>query len=358
MLKYQFLGSSGLRVSELSLGTMTFGDELGWGASRDESRRIFEHFVSLGGNFVDTANGYTNGVSERLIGEFVGADRDKFVLATKYSFPTSAGDPNNGGNHRKSMARSLERSLDRLATDYVDLFWVHAWDFSTSVEEVMRGLDDLVSAGKVLYVGISNAPAWIVSRANMLADVRGWTPFVALQLEYNLVERTSERELLPMARALGLTVTSWSPLSGGVLTGKYNDVQTPIATTSEIAGSGTNEMRLSVVSRERVNDRSLAIAHTVRGVARELGATPAQVALAWLRSRRGAIIPIIGARRLDQAKENFACIDLQLDERQLERLDDVSRVELGFPHQFLGDPLLKARITGGTHGRLLEHRDP
>ena len=357
MMKYHFLGSSGLRVSELSLGTMTFGDELGWGASRDESRRIFDYFVALGGNFVDTANGFTNGSSERLVGEFVGADRDKFVLATKYTFPTVTGDPNNGGNHRKSMARSLERSLDRLATDYVDLFWVQAWDFSTSVEEVMRGLDDLVSAGKVLYVGISNAPAWIVSRANMLAELRGWTPFVALQVEYNLVERTSERELLPMARSLGLTVTSWSPLSGGVLTGKYNDAPVPIATSSEL-GNATADMRLATVSTERVNDRSLAIANAVRGVARELGATPAQVALAWLRSRPGSIIPIVGVRRLDQAREDFDCIDVRLDATQLERLDDVSRVDLGFPHQFLGDPSVKERLFGGTHGRLLEHRDP
>jgi aryl-alcohol dehydrogenase-like predicted oxidoreductase len=357
MMRYHFLGSSGLRVSELSLGTMTFGDELGWGASRDESRRIFDYFVSLGGNFVDTANGFTNGSSERLVGEFVGADRDKFVLATKYTFPTVTGDPNNGGNHRKSMARSLERSLDRLATDYVDLFWVQAWDFSTSVEEVMRGLDDLVSAGKVLYVGISNAPAWIVSRANMLAELRGWSPFVALQVEYNLVERTSERELLPMARALGLTVTSWSPLSGGVLTGKYNDVPAQIAASSEL-GTAVAERRLATVSTERVNDRSLTIANAVRGVARELGATPAQVALAWLRSRPGSIIPIVGVRRLDQAKEDFDCIDVRLDATQLERLDDVSRVDLGFPHQFLGDPSVKERLSGGTHGRLLEHRDP
>jgi aryl-alcohol dehydrogenase-like predicted oxidoreductase len=357
MMRYHFLGSSGLRVSELSLGTMTFGDELGWGASRDESRRIFDYFVSLGGNFVDTANGFTNGSSERLVGEFVGADRDKFVLATKYTFPTVTGDPNNGGNHRKSMARSLERSLDRLATDYVDLFWVQAWDFSTSVEEVMRGLDDLVSAGKVLYVGISNAPAWIVSRANMLAELRGWSPFVALQVEYNLVERTSERELLPMARALGLTVTSWSPLSGGVLTGKYNDVPAQIAASSEL-GTAVAERRLATVSTERVNDRSLTIANAVRGVARELGATPAQVALAWLRSRPGSIIPIVGVRRLDQAKEDFDCIDVRLDATQLERLDDVSRVDLGFPHQFLGDPSVKDRLSGGTHGRLLEHRDP
>ena len=203
-MKYYLLGRSGLRVSEISLGTMTFGEEWGWGASKEESRKQFELYVERGGNFIDTANRYTEGTSERLVGEFVGAKREEFVVATKYTLFTRKGDPNSAGNQRKNLVQSLDASLKRLKMDYIDLYWLHAWDYLTPVEEVMRALDDQVSAGKVLYVGISDAPAWVVSQANMLAILRGWTPFVALQIEYSLIERTPERELLPMAEAMGL----------------------------------------------------------------------------------------------------------------------------------------------------------
>ena len=220
-MRYKLLGRSGLRVSELCLGTMTFGEDWGWGSSKDVSRKIFDAFAGAGGNFLDTADGYTNGTSEKMVGEFVASERGRWVVATKYSFNQRPGDPNAGGNHRKNMVQALEGSLRRLKTDYVDLYWVHAWDGLTPVDELMRALDDVVRAGKVLYVGVSDTPAWVVSRANTLADCRGWSPFVALQIEYSLVERTPERDLLPMARALDLAVTPWSPLGGGVLSGKY-----------------------------------------------------------------------------------------------------------------------------------------
>ncbi len=285
VMKFRFLGTSGLRVSELCLGTMTFGEDWGWGASKEESRAIFDCYVERGGNFIDTANGYTNGTSERIVGELISSDRDKFVVATKYSFPKVRGDPNSGGNHRKSMIRSLEGSLKRFGTDYIDLFWLHAWDFSTTVEEVMRALDDLVRSGKILYVGVSDTPAWIVSRANMLAELRGWSPFIALQIEYSLIERTPERELLPMARSLGMTVTPWAVLGSGVLTGKYNNA--PPVTKISGASGGHVERRLDATNSQKANDRNLAIARVVVEVAKQIGSSPSQVALAWLRTTPG-----------------------------------------------------------------------
>nr|HMQ54595.1 aldo/keto reductase [Anaerolineae bacterium] len=225
-MRYKLLGRSGLRVSELALGTMTFGEEWGWGASKEESKKIFDAYAEAGGNFVDTANRYTEGTSEKFVGDFIAADREHFVVATKYTLFMRRDDPNFSGNHRKNMVQALEASLKRLKTDYVDLYWVHAWDYTTPVEEVMRGLDDLVRSGKVLYIGISDTPAWIVSQANTMADLRGWSRFVGLQLRYSLIDRTVERELLPMARALDLGVTPWSVLGSGVLTGKYNQGDT------------------------------------------------------------------------------------------------------------------------------------
>jgi aryl-alcohol dehydrogenase-like predicted oxidoreductase len=213
-MNYRLFGPCGLRVSEIALGTMTFGEEWGWGASREESRRIFDAFAAAGGNFIDTANRYTEGTSERLVGEFVAAERERFVVATKYTLFNRKGDPNAAGNHRKNLVQSLEASLKRLGTGYVDLLWVHAWDHLTPVEEVMRGLDDVVRAGKALYVGVSDTPAWIVARANTLAELRGWTPFAGIQIEYSLIQRTVERELLPMARGLGLAVTAWGVVGG------------------------------------------------------------------------------------------------------------------------------------------------
>lgn len=342
-MHYKLLGKSGLRVSELCLGTMTFGEDWGWGASKDESKQIFDAFVEAGGNFIDTANGYTDGSSEKIVGDFIASDREKFVVATKYSFPLAmndkAGNPNGSGNHRKNMMRSLEGSLKRLNTDYIDLFWLHAWDFMTPIEEVMRSLNDLVRAGKVLYIGISDTPAWIVAQANTLAQCYGWTPFVALQIEYSLVQRTPERDLLPMAKAFDLAVTPWSPLGGGVLTGKYNQPQ------------GEEQRRL-----EQISDQKLAISKVVSQVASEIGHSPSQVALAWLLTQPGVNIPIIGARKLSQFQDNLACLDVTLAPEHLQRLNEVSQIELGFPHDFLSSDMIRDRLFGGTFDAIQNHR--
>ncbi len=338
-MNYKLLGKSGLRVSELCLGTMTFGEEWGWGTNRDESRKMFDAFAAAGGNFIDTADGYTNGTSEKMVGEFTRADRERFVIASKYSFSSRPGDPNAGGNHRKHMIEALNGSLKRLGLDYLDLYWVHAWDELTPVEEVMRGLDDLVRAGKILYVGISDAPAWWIARANTLAELRGWTPFVGLQIEYNLIERTPERELLPMAQALGLGVTAWSPLASGLLTGKY-------------ARGSTGEGRLEKApSFEKLTERNLAIANTVVEVAKETGKSPAQVALNWLRSRPG-VIPILGARKFSQFEDNLRCLEWTLEPRHATRLDEASRIEHGFPMDFLHRKEVHDFLHGGMFERI------
>lgn len=318
-MQYRLLGPSGLRVSEYALGTMTFGEEWGWGASREESRRMFEAYAARGGNFLDTANRYTEGTSERLVGDFIAADRDHWVVATKYTLFDRKGDPNFSGNHRKNLMRSVKASLERLGTDFIDLLWVHMWDGTTPVAEVLRGLDDLVRAGTVHHVGISDTPAWVVAQANTMAELRGWTPFVALQLRYSLIDRAAERDLLPMARAFGLAVTPWSVLGAGVLSGKYT------------GGEGTGRAAARVAKVER----NLGIAEVVRGVAAEAGATPAQVAIAWARQQPGTVLPILGARNLAQLEDNLGALDVRLDAAHLAALDAASAIELGFPHDFL-----------------------
>ncbi|WP_341526846.1 aldo/keto reductase [Nostoc sp. UHCC 0302] len=349
-MRYKLLGKSGLRVSELSLGTMTFGEDWGWGASVDESRKIFDTFVEAGGNFIDTANGYTDGSSEKIVGEFIAKERERFVVATKYSFPLRMNehksDPNASGNHRKNLIQSLEGSLKRLNTDYIDLFWLHAWDFTTPVEEVLRSLDDVVRQGKVLYIGISDTPAWIIAQANTIAHYQGWTQFVALQIEYSLIQRTPERDLLPLAKAFDLAVTPWSPLGGGVLTGKYN--KPPQA--------GAEQARLANAAAGTISERSLAIAEVVSQVAAEIGHSPSQVALAWLRAQSSVIIPIVGARKLSQFQDNLASLDLTLSPEHLQRLDEVSRIELGFPHDFLANDTIRDRLFGGTFSTIDNHR--
>jgi aryl-alcohol dehydrogenase-like predicted oxidoreductase len=348
-MRYKLLGRSGLRVSELCLGTMTFGAEGGWGAAKDECGRIVEAFAEAGGNFIDTADAYTNGSSEQITGQLVAADRARWVLATKYTVNTRPSDPNGGGSHRKHLVQALEASLRRLGTDYLDLYWVHVWDVFTPVEEVMRGLDDLVRAGKVLYVGVSDTPAWIISQANTLAALGGWTPFVGLQVPYSLVERTPERELLPMAQALELTVTSWGPLGGGLLTGRYgSDRQGPTAGTrlaGRIAAHGADK----ILSR-----RALAIADVVNQLAAEHHATAAQVAIAWVRAQqaRSVIVPILGARSQAQLQDNLGALELELIGNDLARLEEVSKVELGFPHDFLG----RAMAYADTYPLIDTHR--
>jgi aryl-alcohol dehydrogenase-like predicted oxidoreductase len=341
-MRYRLLGRSGLRVSELSLGTMTFGEEWGWGASKRESKRIFDVYAEAGGNFLDTANRYTEGTSERFVGEFVQADRGHFVLATKYTLFNREGDPNAAGNHRKNMVQSLEASLQRLNTDYVDLLWVHAWDFMTPVDEVMRGLDDLVRSGKVLYVGISDTPAWIVSQANTLADLRGWTPFVALQIEYSLIARTPERDLLPMARALDLAITPWGILGSGVLTGKYNQA-TPVEEGRAKEGRGKDPSALQVAGE-------------VLAVATEIGCTPTQVAVAWLRHQPGVMVPILGARTREQLEDNLESLHVTLGDDHLARLDEISKIDLGFPHDFLSQEYIRNLTHAGTYDLIDNHR--
>jgi aryl-alcohol dehydrogenase-like predicted oxidoreductase len=309
-------------VSELALGTMTFGTEWGFGVDKKESRRMFDAFAEAGGNFLDTANVYTEGTSEEYLGDFIAADREHWVVATKYTMSTRAGDPSFSGNHRKNLVQAVEASLRRLNTDRIDLYWVHAWDQLTPVDEVMRGLDDLVRQGKVVYVGVSDTPAWEVSRANMLADLRGWAPFVALQLRYSLIDRTAERDLLPMARTLDLAVTPWSVLGAGVLSGKYNRKTKP-----EVGRAKEGAATIP---------RNLEIAAEVIAVAEDLGCAPTQVAISWAQQQPGVIVPLVGARNLEQLEENLGALDVTLGDEQLARLNEASAIELGFPHDFIG----------------------
>ncbi|BCL26838.1 aldo/keto reductase [Streptomyces aurantiacus] len=342
---YRLLGRSGLRVSPLALGTATFGTEWGWGAEQDEARKLLDLYVERGGNFIDTANTYTNGSSERLLGEFTRDNRESLVLATKYTTLRRPGDPNSGGSHRKSLFASVEESLRQLNTDYLDLLYLHVWDFTTPVEEILRGMDDLVRQGKILYVAISNAPAWQVSRMQAIADLRGWSPLVALQIEYNLIERTGERDLIPMAREMGLGVTPYSPLAGGVLTGKYS--RDDLVATNVASDDGTRKSFNSALGT--VTERNLAVADVLKEVAAELGRTPAQAGLAWTLLNPGVTAPIIGARTTAQLEDNLGALEVVFTAGQLARLEAASAIGLGFPHEMLaGDHIRKVTAGGMT----------
>jgi aryl-alcohol dehydrogenase-like predicted oxidoreductase len=345
-MRYTLFGRTGLRVSELALGTGTFGTAWGWGADAAESRAVFDRFVGAGGTLVDTADVYQFGQAETILADLIAADRDHLVLASKYSLGADpAGGVSRTGNSRKAMVQSLEATLRRLNTDRLDLYWVHAADGATPVEEIVRGLDDLARAGKVLYGGLSDFPAWRVSRAATMAELRGWAPVAGLQVEYSLVERTAERELLPMAQGLGLGVTLWSPLGGGVLTGKQRRGE------DGRHSKGGGPVR-------HTDDRVSAILDAVEAVARAQGATPAQVALAWVRAKAAAAsgaaggpgaayVPILGARTLAQLDDNLGALDLHLDPGHVAQLDAVSAVAPGFPHEMLGDEQFRHMITGG-----------
>ena len=359
---YRLLGNSGLRVSPLCLGTMTFGTDWGWGSDEKVSRQIFDQYINAGGNFIDTANLYTNGTSERLLGEFLKTDRDRIVLATKYSLSpfnnfshmlgiakaTGRPDPNAGGNGRKNLHRSVEHSLKQLKTDYIDLYWVHAWDFSTPIDELMRGLDDLVRAGKVVYLGISDTPAWKVSQLNQFAIDHALTRFVAYQAEYSLVQREPEREILPMCHELGIGVLPWSPLGGGVLTGKYSREDLQKQATSKTGqadgGEGSRGARLT--------ERKLDIAEAVKRVADEVGRKPSQVALRWLITRNAVPSVILGVRTTSQLTDNLGSLDFELSDAQLEALNKASTIELGFPHDFLIGPMMQHNFTSGSNVEL------
>ncbi len=344
-MNYRLLGKSGLRVSEAALGTMTFGEEWGWGSPKDEARKVYDVFREAGGNFIDTANFYTGGTSEKFLGEFMQGHRESVVLATKYSNAAPGNDPNAAGNHRKNMMQAVEASLKRLQTDYIDLYWVHIWDGITPVEEVMRGLDDLVRQGKVLYVGISDAPAWWVAQANILAELRGWTQFIGLQLEYSLIERTVERELIPMAKALNLGVLAFSPLAGGFLTGKYHGEGKPDG------GRMTNEgVKAFYPEREQ---RAASMISAVKSASEQTGRSMAQVALAWLRYRTVPVIPIIGARKLSQLQDNLASFNLALSAKQVKALDEASQIDLGFPYHLYAKESVRAIAFGGMRDQIM-----
>lgn len=342
-MRYKLLGKSGLRVSELCLGSMTFGEDWGSmlpGASREEAKKIFDFFVNNGGNFIDTANIYQNGTSEKYVGEFISSARERFVVATKYTMTTNPDDPNASGNHRKNLVQSVDASLKRLNTHYIDLLWMHMWNPMTPIEEVMRSLDDLIRSGKILYIGISDVPAWVVSNANAIAELRGWSSFIGIQVMYNLIERSVERELLPMSRALDIGVTVWSPLGRGVLSGKYNK-------------QNTNEQNPLL----HLNERNIAIATEVQAIAKEITKTPSQVALNWIKQQekdKAVMIPIIGARTEAQIKDNLGCLDFDLTSDQLKRLDEKSKIQLGFPHDLL--PSMRTTVYGNTFSLIDNHR--
>lgn len=332
-MKYKTFGQSGLRVSELCLGTMTFGEDWGWGASKQESKKIFDAFAEAGGNFIDTSCNYTNGTSESFVGEFVKGERDRFVIATKYSLRVGKGhaaDPNYGGNSRKSMVRNVEQSLQRLNTDYIDLLYLHMWDFMTPVDEVLQSVHHLIASGKVLYFAFSDTPAWVVSYALAKADDFGWSRPVALQVPYSILDRGVERAELPMAREHGLAVPTWGMLESGVLTGKYS---TPF-----------DEPR----RESDVDERGLKAGEAVAKVAREAGCSPAQVAINWVRQKPGNIIPILGCRTLAQAKDNLACLNFQLSDSHMEELDALAEFKLGFPLGFLKSDHVGNMLFGET----------
>jgi aryl-alcohol dehydrogenase-like predicted oxidoreductase len=336
-MHYRLLGRSGLRVSELALGTMTFGTDWGWGADEAECRRIVERYAESGGNFIDTANNYTDGSSERIVGDLTHADRERWVTATKYTLTVDRTDPNAGGNHRKSLVRSLEQSLRRLRTDYVDLLWLHMRDATTPIEEFVRALDDQVRLGKVLYVGISDSPSWVVSRANAIAELRGWSPFVAVQIPYSVASRDPEREVLPMAAELGLSVTPWGVLGAGVLTGRPPE-----------------SLRWP---EDGVSERTQGVLAALREVAEEAGCTPAQAAIAWLLGRTGPeLVPIVGTRSREQLEDNLGALDVELTEAQRTALDEAGAPSLGFPRSFLESDGVRDLIYGDTWKLLYSNR--
>ncbi len=342
---YRLLGRSGLRVSPLALGTMTFGAVGAWGSTDEEAKKMVDLYVEKGGNFLDTANFYGNGGSEQVLSKLIAGRRDNLVISTKYSLTMRPGDPNASGNHRKNMVRSIEDSLRRLRTDYVDLLYLHMWDYRTPVEEVLRAFDDLARAGKILYAGLSDTPAWQASRMQAIAELRGWTPLIALQIPYNLTERTVERELMPMAREMGMGVLPWSPLAGGVLSGKYGRGDLGGKAPADLGASGS---RKDInIATGRLSERNLEIAGVVSTVAQEIGVSSAQVALAWTMRHPAVVSPLIGARTLAQLVDNLAALDVNFSADQLASLDDASRVDMGFPHD-----LLKAGPAGMVFGRV------
>jgi aryl-alcohol dehydrogenase-like predicted oxidoreductase len=320
---YITLGRSGLRVSPFCLGAMTFGEDLGWGSSVEESQRIIDRFIELGGNFIDTANFYTKSHSEKIIGDHVGrhsARRERLVIATKFSGNLYPGDPNGGGSGRKSVIAACENSLRRLQTDYIDLYWLHNWDVHTPIDETMAALEDLVRAGKVRYLGVSDTPAWKVAEANVTARLRGWSAFIGLQIEYSLLERSVEQELVPMALELGLGITPWSPLKSGVLSGKYTR-----------HNAGQIKADRGILADSHLTEKAYAIVDELGIIAKAHDSTAARVALAWVQAQPGVTSTIIGARRLAQLEDNVKALEVKLSAEELGRLDALTKPVFGFP---------------------------
>ena len=321
------LGKSGLRVSPLCLGTMTFGQDWGWGSSVEDSQRVLDRYLELGGNFLDTANVYTKGHSEKIIGDHPGrhsSKRDRVVIATKFYGSMYPGDPNGGGASRKSITAACEQSLRRLQTSYIDLYWLHCWDRFTPIEETLRALDDLVAAGKVRYIGFSDTPAWKVAQAQVTARLTGWTPLIALQLEYSLLERTIEGELIPAALELGLGVTPWSPLKSGALSGKYT------RENAQHAKPGRGEW-----TSRNFTEQAFRVIDVLLDVARKAGTTPARAALAWVQQQPGITSTIIGARTVEQLEDNVGALEVKLAPEHVAVLEEVSRPKLNFPYDFV-----------------------
>jgi aryl-alcohol dehydrogenase-like predicted oxidoreductase len=336
MMPCRILGRTGIRVSQAFLGSMTFGEQGGVGAPPDECRRMVDAYEAAGGNVIDTASNYRGGASEEIVGEVLDGRRERFVLATKYTVSRDADDPNAAGNHRKNLVASLETSLRRLRTDHVDLLFVHIWDRHTPIEETMRALEDVVRAGKALTIGVSDTPAWVVARANTIAEWRGWTPFACLQVPYSLLQRDIERDLLPMATSFGMTVAAWSPLANGVLSGKF---------TQGAAATGPTRVDPSALGKHEH-----AVARAVQEVADELGATAAQVAIAWTLARSPLVHPIIGARRLAQLEDNLGAVALVLPDEAIDRLESVTGFQRGFPSDFIDETA--AWVFGAANSRL------
>lgn len=346
--EYVLLGRSGLRVSRLCLGTMTFGTEWGWGNAEEACREIFNRFLDSGCNFVDTADGYTNGTSETLIGKFLKerGDRDRVVIATKFGFGREQGNPNSGGNGRKNIYRALETSLRRLETDYIDLYWLHNWDTFTPAEELMSSLNDLVRSGKVRYIGFSNCPGWYLGRAETIAELRGYEPVIALQLEYSLVRREIEREHVPAALELGIGIMPWSPLASGLLTGKYQNSK------GDVSGEG----RLNVAKEHPafsglLAERNWKIVSELTKIAKELGRSPAQVALNWISHRPAVCSTILGATKMQQLEDNLASLDFTIPLELSKRLDEISAPEMTYPYYFFYKKEFRDMVSGNTNVR-------
>lgn len=342
-MNYKLFGKSGLRISELCLGTMNFGDQQFLGIDKAASRTIFDAFVDAGGNYIDTANNYTDGVSEQYVGEFIRHDRDRFVVSTKYSGVTADNDANAFGNARKNMVRAVERSLKALNTDYIDIYWVHNWDFMTPAQEITRGLNDLVSSGKILYFGLSNAPSWLLAQCNTLAELNGQQGFCGMQLEYSLAQRSIEAEFFPLLEAFDLNLSAWSPLAGGILSGKYQQ------------GSSDQSSRFNTLQMD-VSQTHAKLLAKATDIAAEVGCSLPQLALAWIRHRNPRITPVIGASKPSQLEDNIGSLQIKFSTEQFNALLAASQPTLQEPYGILNRAYHIPRMFGEYRNRIDNHR--